>query len=371
MLDRELIARCRASVAALERYQIAGVQRVGWGYKYVGGKRTDKICVSVGVERKLAPHVLSPRGIRRVPSSVNDLPTDVREVGIYRAPRPLAISVSPKSFTARRRPAAGGDSIGHRDITAGTLGAWLRAGRDDLTHVILSNNHVLANSNDAVLGDFIYQPGPYDGGTDVANRVARLEQFVRINFGNGDDKSPKKNSLGSLWFSVLAGIANAPARWRNCPRRLVLTNLLKHRHGVLAVEQPSPNLVDAAIAREFGSGVVSPEIRNLGIPLGFRDLELGDKVMKSGRTTETTRGTVVVVEATASVSYGTGKGIAQFRDQFIIESDDVSKFSAGGDSGSVILTEDGFMVGLLFAGSDTETIANRMSNVISYLGVRL
>ena len=49
---------------------------------------------------------------------------------------------------------------------------------------------------------------------------------------------------------------------------------------------------------------------------------------------------------------------------------DTAEFSAGGDSGSVILVE-GMIGGLLFAGGGGVTIANRISHVISLLGVRL
>ena len=45
---------------------------------------------------------------------------------------------------------------------------------------ILSNNHVLANSNLAALGDPILQPGRVDGGTFPSNKIATLERFVEI-----------------------------------------------------------------------------------------------------------------------------------------------------------------------------------------------
>lgn len=50
----------------------------------------------------------------------------------------------------RIRKAPGGVSVGHYKITAGTLGCLATRGRRLL---ILSNNHVLANSNNARTGD--------------------------------------------------------------------------------------------------------------------------------------------------------------------------------------------------------------------------
>jgi hypothetical protein len=43
--------------------------------------------------------------------------------------------------------------------------------------------------------------------------------------------------------------------------------------------------------------------------------------------------------------------------------------SQGGDSGSVILDDNSRILGLLFAGSDTTTVINRIENVFSALGV--
>jgi hypothetical protein len=43
--------------------------------------------------------------------------------------------------------------------------------------------------------------------------------------------------------------------------------------------------------------------------------------------------------------------------------------SQGGDSGSAVLDGNNRLVGLLFAGSDTTTIINRIENVFGALGV--
>ncbi len=47
---------------------------------------------------------------------------------------------------------------------------------------MLSNNHVLANSNDATAGDAILQPGPADGGRLGPDTIAVLERFCPIEF---------------------------------------------------------------------------------------------------------------------------------------------------------------------------------------------
>ena len=334
------------------------VVSIGIGYKYKGGIRTDEICIVVGVKKKL-PDTQVPAG-ELIASSIGGVNTDVIEYGEIKALADV-MDVGAQSLTQKRRPCPPGYSVGHPQVTAGTLGAWVHRGPGD-EHYILSNNHVIANSNDAILGDFIRQPGRADGGTDN-DRFARLTEYVRIRFDNDNGGGNGKKSSAALGWKLWKWPANVIAKLLGCPYRLVVA-----RPNV--VEQPEPNLVDAAVARVLLEEWVDLEIPAIGEIQGFRDLDLGDRVIKTGRTTETTTGTVETVNATSQVDYGTGKGIATFGDQFVIRADS-GEFSQGGDSGSAIVDEDGFVGGLLFAGGDGVTIVNRISHVVSLLGIRL
>ena len=191
---------------------------------------------------------------------------------------------------------------------------------------ILSNNHVLARSNAAMTGEAIMQRGYVDTvpvcSTNGTINVANLSQFVAISF------------TGS-------------------------------------------NTVDAAIAQ-----VIPGKVSSTGTILQIGNVSsttlnptLGLAVEKSGRTTAKTTGKISVVNASVAVSgYGAcGKGTktATFVKQFIINS---STFSAGGDSGSLIVTipSGGAKpnpVGLLFAGSSTSTAANPIRAVLNAFGV--
>ena len=332
------------------------VVSIGIGFKYKGGVRTDEICIVVGVKQKL-PEAQVPAG-ELIPRTLGGVNTDVIEYGEIKALADV-IDVGAQSLTQKRRPCPPGYSVGPPRVTAGTLGAWVHRGPGD-EHYILSNNHVIAASNDAVLGDFIRQPGRADGGTD-ADRFARLTEYVRIRF-EGEGGGGKKSSAAFGW-KAWKWPANAVASLIGCPYRLVVAS-------PNVVEQPQPNLVDAAVARVLTEDFVDLEIPNIGEIQGFRDLDLGDRVIKTGRTTETTRGMVEAVSATSRVDYGTGKGIAQFADQFVIRADN-GDFSQGGDSGSAVVDEDGFIGGLLFAGGTGVTIVNRISHVVSLLGIRM
>ena len=131
--------------------------------------------------------------------------------------------------------------------------------------------------------------------------------------------------------------------------------------------------VDAALAIPVHQHYVNrlyPRVDT--ILTGIIDMDLGDKVLKVGRTTELTHGTVEGVNSMVKVRYD--GGTATFDNQLEIRSSEGKEFSAGGDSGSAILTDDGLkMGGLLFAGSPGPTgvtIANRISDVVDLLGVK-
>jgi len=301
----------------------------GVGYKITDGQKTT-LSIICSVTKKVAASQLSSRDI--VPKTVEDAPTDVVQTGLVRALQ---------STTERHRPAPGGVSIGHRDITAGTLGCLVQK---DGQKFILSNNHVLANSNQAEIGDPILQPGSYDGGTYPDDRIAALEDFVPINIIGLPSECPI--AIG------IAGVLNA------------LAKLLGSRARMKAINQQAPeNLVDAAIARPLNVEDVTEEILQIGTIQGTATGELGMAIKKSGRTTGLTTGIIEQVEVSVNVQYGEGR-IAMFTDQIM-----AGAMSQGGDSGSAVLDDNNRIVGLLFAGSDTTTVINRIENVFSALGV--
>jgi hypothetical protein len=269
-----------------------------------------------------------------VPATLGGIPTDVVRTGYIRALQ---------SHTDRYRPAPGGVSIGHRDITAGTLGCLVRKNEEVF---ILSNNHVLANSNEAEIGDPILQPGPYDGGSFPEDHIANLEQFVPISLTG----LPSVCSAAQGVTALLNGIAR----------------LLGSGTRLQAIDaQVEENLVDAAIARPLNEQDVSDQILEIGAIQGVAQGELGMAVKKSGRTTGLTTGQILQVDVSVSVQYGLGR-IGFFTDQLM-----AGAMSQGGDSGSAVLDQDDRLVGLLFAGSDNSTIINRIENVFSALEVSL
>ncbi|MBI3891045.1 MAG: hypothetical protein HY303_05900 [Candidatus Wallbacteria bacterium] len=59
------------------------VVSVGIGYRQQGGEETEELCISVGVERKLAAEDLGPEGL--LPSSLEGVAVDVVETGSLEA----------------------------------------------------------------------------------------------------------------------------------------------------------------------------------------------------------------------------------------------------------------------------------------------
>jgi hypothetical protein len=316
--------------------QLPNVVGVGVGYREVGGQTTDEVVVSVLVEEKVPVAALTAEQI--VPTTVSGVRTDVIQVGHLRALQ---------SRTDRHRPVPGGVSLGHFRITAGTFGAVVR---DNTTQarLILSNNHVLANSNDASPGDAILQPGAADGGSNPGDVIAHLERFCPIDFGVEESTCNIANTV--------AAVANVAARMAGS----------RHQLQPILVRPQATNLADAAVARPVSDDIILDEILEIGEVSGTMSASLGQSVRKSGRSTGFTTGTITVLNATISVSYGTNR-TATFEDQIV-----TSAMSAPGDSGS-LLVDGGSLraVGLLFAGSDQTTIHSPIQAVLNCLNVTI
>ncbi len=123
--------------------------------------------------------------------------------------------------------------------------------------------------------------------------------------------------------------------------------------------------VDAAIAeiRKPADDYVAEGTRCFGPITGVGVAVVNMKVKKCGRTTEATNGTVRSTNATVRVS-GYPGGDRIFTDQILM-----TAMSQPGDSGSIVLDDNNEAVGLLFAGGDSDTIANKIQRVIAAFSV--
>jgi S1-C subfamily serine protease len=292
---------------------------VGVGMKTRRGVETGFLSVRFYVERKLPAKAIAEDAL--LPTEIGGIPTDVVETGVFQ--RLPNAGVAPALATPNQqkfRPAEPGCSCGFRFppgtnlVMAGTLGAIVS---DVSGQYILSNNHVLADEGKIAIGSPIFQPGLLDGGNVATDMIARLSQFVPIS-----------------------------------------TTAMNH--------------VDCAIAKVTSPDIVSPVFLPSVGKLSSNNVfapSVNLKVMKTGRTTGFTTGVITDIHATVKVQYDAG--VCQFDEQILIVGD-AGSFSAAGDSGSLIVaseTKQG--TGLLFAGSASHTIANRLDAVLAALGVGL
>jgi hypothetical protein len=295
--DREVGPR---SVGAEER--ASRVLGTGVGFKFSGETLSATLAVKVYVAEKLPEADLTERLI--VPRSIDGLPTDVEAIG----------QVLPFSYAFHfDRPVRCGVSVGHRAVTAGTLGCLVVLDNNHLA--FLSNNHVLANNNNAQPGDPILQAGVADTGAFPQDTIGILESFIPLSAS-------------------------------------------------------SANLVDAAVAHTSFRHV---DPRHVTYSLDPNPIApaLGMTVLKNGRTTQATIGTITDIGVNLSVPYA-GIGPAPFRDQIGIRGIG-AVFSRPGDSGALIVTANSKQpVALLFAGTgdNSLTLANPISAVIEALHVK-
>lgn len=301
------------------------------GTKFRGGAAIGSPAIVVTVTRKVPLDKLSKKDI--VPVSINELPTDVVEGKEIKA-----LNVD---RTTRFRPAPGGVSIGHPDITAGTLGMWVR--RNGVWG-ILSNNHVMGNLNEAKIGDPIYQPGPYHGG-EAKDTIAHLAVLPLIDMIDVSNCPIAKSIVNPLNF---------------------IARILGRKTRLTTTTEVGTNLVDCAWAERKSIAFVDPIILEIGEPEGECVFAVGDDVRESGIILGLTFGVVTSITASANVGMGDGR-VAMFTDQIEIGT---PGFSAPGHSGSSILHSLNFHVGgLLFAGNDDMTLACKYANVKAALGL--
>jgi hypothetical protein len=189
----------------------------------------------------------------------------------------------------------------------------------------LSNNHVLANENNAKTGDAIIQPGDADDGAVPSDVIGKLVRFVRL-------------------------------------------------------KPSATNFIDCAVA-SISDGIKLHRVKlgSLGNLAGLRTDQVidGTQVYKVGRTTGQTKGKVTAFELdNVVIEYDLGN--LRFDNQIEIEGAGSQAFSDGGDSGSLIVDKDRQAVALLFAGGDQGgsngkglTYGNPIESVLDALKVDL
>lgn len=269
------------------------------------------------------------RGVRVVPIAMR---TAVFLSG-ERVASPATCNKYPRGIREYQEVIIGGISGANTNLAneSGTIGYFCtrrsKLPRRPVVH-ILSNWHVFGNPPKAKVeaGDLIVQPSPGEPGTN--RPVGTLVDFLPLKF-DGDINEP--------------------------------------------------NQVDAAIAKLWAPVKHKPVIPFIGTVKGYverKDIQIGEAVRKSGRTTRYTKGHVFSVCLDIWIWYPRAGQSAFFQDQVLVEPDlpQFTNFVSGGDSGSLLVDEQQHAIGLIFAGMDdsqellrtspgTETVAEADSGI--------
>lgn len=308
---------------ASDKFGPLNIVATSFGQKWTDGRPTGRRGVLVLVRAKadssrVQAQALVPPGTESVKGE--KVVFDVVEVG----------DVLPLGFQTAEKPAPFGSSVGLASGPTGTLGCRVLWRDGNGKKCILSNNHVLADVNEAPLGSEIVQPGRADAPN--GRRVGELVKYVPLNLSNS---------------------------------RFL---------------QSAPNRVDAALAWT-SAAQVAPRFHG-DFPFDPEPVEfyVGMRVIKEGRTTDYTEGTVRGIDADLNLPYRTdpfrnpAPPYGYFTGQLLIQADGFQPFSRGGDSGSLVcgLADDGAYhpVGLLFAGNGSNfTWANPIREVFDALDI--
>jgi hypothetical protein len=281
---------------------------MGIGCKTYNGQPTKDLCVKFYVDQKLqAFKDLIPPQVM-----VQDLGlvmTKVEKIG----------SVELESLKIRVRPVLGGYSIGHESGGCGSKGCLVRKRGDRDKMFILSAGHVLDPSGTASRDDAILQPGVNDGGAIHSDTVANFYESVPLHFSPVFAKN------------VDAAIAG-PIDPANCSH-------------IIAEIQVAP------------SGVATPL--------------LGMQVHKVGKSTGLTSGEIKATRVSLRIPYeqpvsNTLLGIQNFNN--LVE---CSRYSKGGDSGSIILDRLNNAIGLHIAAEGNKSFFIPIQDVLDALDIEL
>jgi hypothetical protein len=253
------------------------------------------------------------------------------------------VTIIPDNANAQAIPVELGSSGGNahdfvnntKTITCcgGTLGSLVTRGG---VQYILSDNHILARSDGATVGDAIVQPGLIDTATCTTagtTTVANLSQFSNL------QANPSTN-VDTAIAQVVTGKVDPAGK-------IIYLGATTDSNGVPVADAP-----------QGGTGLPASSVA------------VGRPVAKSGRSTGLTCSTVEATNILTSVSYtvncdGTGtKFMTNYANQIGVIGGD---FSGEGDSGSLIVTQDtATPVALLYAGSSTDTVGNPVADVLNF-----
>ncbi|GAB3426357.1 hypothetical protein [Flindersiella endophytica] len=278
---------------------------VGVGYRYRGGEPTDEPVVIAAVAKKRPEaHVARTRMLpQHLDIDGTRYGVDIIEAGPFRT-GPTAATADGEPMVRddtntfwrplepiyqRIRPALQGCTIANEaNVGSGTFGCLVRD-RTDGTLCLLSNNHVLANLNQAFPGRLILQPRTFE--PDPANGIANLKRYIPLRF---DPANP-----GNVDCAIAEVIDPT----------LVSKNVALGLMPPISRQHPAVGLLFAGdTAANILICDMGEVLRQLNVTLladeAVRRAELGMHVDKVGSATRYTATEVIGLDFTIPVSHG-------------------------------------------------------------------
>ena len=286
----------------------SGLAVQGVGYSVVDGSSDDIDDLdSAGV------HIYVSRGSQRfinaLPDTIGSVTCKVHNIGkLYVKPHQASATTNRGNLFERKGRVACGSSCAPsgRDYS-GTIGAIVKKAN----HLFaLSNNHVFADCNHTPIGQPILSPSAMDGrpGTRAPGEVCRHSEIVELRSGAPTLVVPCREDLALAELSDPSAVSS----WQG----------------------------DSTDGYDTPTSTIAPTT--------------GLAVKKFGRTTGLTFGTVQSLQYRTHIPYDSEffRALVWFQGVWSIRSNDSEAFALGGDSGSLVVTDDGkHSVGILFAAA--------------------
>ncbi|HEY2412741.1 MAG TPA: hypothetical protein VGI40_10890 [Pirellulaceae bacterium] len=251
----------------------------------------------------------SQKDFRALPASIGGVRLRAHNIGkLYVKPHASLTTTNRGNIYIHDddRVACGSSAAPSGKNYAGTYGMLVKDG-DGLLYA-LSNNHVFADCNHLPIGMPILSPAGMDGrpGERAPGEICRFSKMIELRSG-------------------------APALVNPCREDLAIAEVTDE-------DQVSSWQGDEDDGYDTPAGTIAPS-RRLA-------------VKKFGRTTGLTHGTIESVVVSTGIPYQSDKfnALVWFQGVWAVKSNDSDPFALGGDSGSLVVTEDGeHCVGILFA----------------------
>jgi hypothetical protein len=332
------LARARALFSTFD-----GVVGVGFGQKQTDGQYKDDIAIVVHVREKKKEDAIAPA--ERIPPEFEGYPTDIQvvdEVHAHKCENDTKYDTIEGGIQIAIKLDAQGTNY------TGTLSCLVRkrndSGRENV--YLLSCKHVLFSVGVTGPGDYVYHPYlPSPGPSAPLGPIQQASFFDNQSITVPDPANPGQFIVQNFFIDCAIARIDIDSV---CCGSTCTQDTTKYDTSIIDLQINGVNTIADILDTSYGANAMAI---------------IGKKVFKVGRTTGRTVGIVRSTSAPANVAPVPHLGTPQIAAENTIKIDfDVSSDPSGknckggvsfveeGDSGSLVLDEQGRAIGLVYAG---------------------